>query len=416
MKFSDAEYFKKLSSELEDELIQGILSYWMQHTLDKERGGFIGRITFDNKPITDAEKGSILTARILWTFSAAYKQFPDKEYQTIADHAYQFLTVTLWDEIYNGVYWMVDADGNPTEDRKHVYAEAFSIYALTEYYSAFENVEALNLAKLLYSEIEKHCSDKTNGGYFEACNRQWKVLDDVRLSDKDRNEPKSMNTHLHLLEAYTNLYRFWKSPDLREKLIKLIEIFENHIINDSKTSLITFLGEDWTPKSDEISFGHDIETSWLLIEAAEVLNEYPNKERLIESCLSIAEHTMNFGLDNEYEGLFNEGSPTGIVDDDKDWWPQAEALVGFTNAFQYSGNEEYLQASLATWEYIKKHFIDKKFGEWHEKLNRQGSPYELDKVRSWKCPYHNGRMVLEMLKRINDIQNQNYPAAEVAGA
>lgn len=414
MKIHDAEYLQKLSVELEQELRKGILPYWVENTVDNKNGGFAGRISFYNEPDWGAEKGSILTARILWTFSAAYKKFPDTEYQKMAEHAYQFLTGPLWDEVNKGVYWMVDAEGNPTEDRKHVYAEAFTIYALTEYYSAFGKEEALELAILLYSEIEKHCSDAKNGGYYEACSREWKVLDDVRLSDKDRNEPKSMNTHLHLLEAYTNLYRYWKSPDLKEKLTALIQIFEEHIINDSKTSLITFLGEDWTPRSDEISFGHDIETSWLLIEAAEVLRGYPHVERLIDSCLSIANHALNCGLDTEFGGLYNEGSPTGIVDDDKDWWPQAEAVVGFTNAFEYSGNEDYLHASIAIWEYIKKHFIDQKYGEWHEKLNRQGSPFEIDKVRSWKCPYHNGRMVLEMLKRLEDIQKHTYPAAEIA--
>ncbi|MEX2603577.1 MAG: AGE family epimerase/isomerase, partial [Gracilimonas sp.] len=249
----ESEILNKFSQELEKELTSGILAYWVNNTVDYEKGGFFGRITFNNIPIKDAEKGSVLTARILWAFSASYKMFENTEYEKVAKHAYQYLAEILWDPTYDGVYWMVDADGNPTEDRKHVYAEAFTIYALTEYYSAFKESEALELAKKLYHKIENNCTDAENGGYFEAYSREWELLDDVRLSEKDRNEPKSMNTHLHLLEAYTNLYRHWKSPELKEKLSDLLNIFTRHIMNKDHTSLITFLGKDWTPKSDEIS-------------------------------------------------------------------------------------------------------------------------------------------------------------------
>lgn len=415
MNASDEEFLQKFSQELEKELTQGILPYWMAHTVDEQNGGFLGRITFDNQPVRDADKGSILTARILWTFSAAYNRFPNFEYRKIADLAFKYLTGPLWDDENLGVFWMVDSSGNPADDRKHVYAEAFTIYALSEYYSAFNINEALDRAQSLYRQIEACCSDEKYGGYFEAYSRDWKLLDDVRLSEKDRNEPKSMNTHLHLLEAYTNLYRCWKSPDLKNKLTVLVEIFEKHIINASNTSLITFLGEDWSPRSDEISFGHNIETSWLLTEAAEVLEDYPDFERLKQNCISIAENVRNKGIDSEFGGVFNEAGPEGITDENKDWWPQAEAVVGFTNAFEHTANERFLKSAADIWEFIKTYLIDEKYGEWHETVTREGKPHELDKVRSWKCPYHNGRMVLEMLRRLENIQKHNYPAAEVAG-
>ncbi len=392
------DFLVQFSSELEKELIHGILPYWIENTVDETNGGFYGRITFDNIPVKDAEKGAILIARILWAFSAAYKKFNQPKYKEIADRAYTYLTETLWDEKHGGVYWMVDANGTPTEYRKHVYAEAFSIYALSEYYGAFGDHKVLDISKDLFRLIEEKCKDTNNGGYFEAYSRDWKLLDDVRLSDKDRNEPKSMNTHLHLLEGYTNLYRYWKTDELKNSLSKLIDIFEQHIINKEQNSLITFLGEEWSPRSDEISFGHNIETTWLLLEAVEVLGDGRNREPLVKTCLHIVNHVMETGMDAN-GGIFNQATPTGIEDDNKDWWPQAEAIVGFMNAYQLTHDFRYMTAASKVWEFVKKYMIDTTHGEWHEKVNRLGTPYHLDKVRSWKCPYHNGRMALEVILR-----------------
>ena len=407
MNEGDSEFFTNLRQELEKELTEGILPYWINNTVDTIKGGFYGRINFQNEPIKNAEKGIILTSRILWTFSAAFKQFRNQRYKKIAQHAYQYLIDKLWDHEYQGVYWMVDSDGNPTETRKHVYAQAFTIYALAEYYGAFGEHAALELAEELYFKIEEECLDPVNGGYFEAYDRQWNLLDDVRLSDKDRNEPKSMNTHLHLLEAYTNLYRYWPDSNLKKRLHALVDIFLNHIIDHKKKSLITFFGEDWSPRSDEISFGHNIESAWLLLEAADTLGDYPEHELLLRTCLDITKQVQKNGLDND-GGIFNEANEKGLVDDDKDWWPQAEAIVGFINAYEYTGDVQYLNSTEMVWQFIKKYIIDHKHGEWHEKVNRAGTPYELDKVRSWKCPYHNGRLALEGIKRTEKILQQEF--------
>lgn len=403
MNQSEQEFLQKFSDELREELLEDILPYWLENTVDHEKGGFFGQITFHNDPVKDAEKGSILTARVLWAFSASHKKFQHEKYREMADHAYDYLNGALWDDKNGGVYWMTDADGSPADSRKHVYAEAFTIYALAEYYSAFGRKKALKKAQDLYQLIEDHCYDKQHGGYFEAFTAEWKLMDDVRLSDKDRNEPKSMNTHLHVLEAYTNLYRYWKDPELKERLTSLLDIFADHIVNKDHTSLNTFLAEDWTPRSNEISYGHDIETSWLLLEAADVLEDYHRHGEIKEISLNLVEQVKQEGVDPKYGGLYNEAGPEGLTDDNKDWWPQAEAIVGFFNAYQLTGKLQYLHDSYEIWEFIKEYMLDKQFGEWHEKVTRSGDPFQLDKVRSWKCPYHNGRTALEIIHRVEKM-------------
>lgn len=402
MKETDRELLEKISAEINDELLDNILPYWINHVIDYENGGFFGRITFDNVPVPEEEKGSLLAARILWTFSACYKKYGLQEFKDTADHAYSFLKNSCWDRENGGIYWMVTFDGKPKDTRKLVYGQAFGIYALSEYYSATKNNDALDLAVELYSILEEKCADQINGGYYEAFNRDWQVMDDARLSKKDHNEPKSMNTHLHLLEAYTNLYRSWKSKELKYKLSELIDLFSEHIINDEGTATIAFLTEDWIPRSDVISYGHDIESSWLLIEAAEVMGDSKRYQSLKKISLGLAHNVRASGLDRD-GGIFNEGGPAGVSDDSKDWWPQAEALIGFVNAYQLSGNTGYLQAAGQVWEFTKEYIIDTKYGEWHEKVHRNGTPYELDKVRSWKCPYHNGRAALEISNRVNSM-------------
>ena len=396
-----------LRSELQSELTGNILPYWINYVKDEVNGGYVGSITYNNQKVYDAPKGGILAARLTWTFSACYKQLETPELKDAAKRAYDYFKTYFVDNQEGGIYWMVDADGKPLDDRKHVYAQAFGIYSLVEYYSAFKDRGALNLAFELYQLIEKYAIDSENGGYFEAYNRYWEPNDDVRLSEKDENEPKSMNTHLHLLEAYANLYRYTPNEEIKGKLSSLIDIFCDYIINKEGTSLINFMGVDWTPKSDIISYGHNIETSWLLYEAAEILGDTFKLDRVIPLSISLATAVLENGIDTD-GGLLNEADSAGIIDSDKDWWPQAEAVVGFLNAYELSGNEVFLNASVNSWEFIKNHIIDKEYGEWYEKVSREGIPYKtMDKVRSWKCPYHNSRTVLEVLHRFEKRQQQN---------
>ncbi len=401
------EILTRLKEEFNNELKQNILHYWLKYTMDEKNGGYVGTINCDNIPQYDDPKGGILHSRILWTFSAAYKVFGNEEYKIAADRAYEYLKNHFIDKVYGGTFWLVDASGNPFDDRKHVYAQAFSIYSLAEYYLAVKDEEALNQAINLYNLIEKHASEPKNGGYFEAFSREWNLIEDVRLSDKDKNEPKSMNTHLHILEGYTNLYRAWPNSQLKEQLTTLVQIFIDKIVNESTTSMINFMDLDWTPKSDIISFGHDIETTWLLCEAVNLLDNDDLIHTVNNIAISVTESVIRNGVDKD-GGLLNEANLSGIIDSDKDWWPQAEAVIGFLNAYEISGKKEYLQASFDSWAFIKSCLIDYTYGEWYEKVNQQGEPYkEMDKVRSWKGPYHNGRAALEVIERVDRLIKTN---------
>ncbi len=399
----ETEILTRLKEEFNCELKQDILHYWLKYTMDEKNGGFVGTINCENIPQYDDPKGGILHSRILWTFSAAYKAFGNEEYKVAADRAYEYLKNHFIDKEYGGTFWLVDANGNPFDDRKHVYAQAFSIYSLAEYYLAVKDEEALNHAISLYNLIEKHASEPENGGYFEAFSREWNLIEDVRLSDKDKNEPKSMNTHLHILEGYTNLYRAWPNTQLKEQLTTLVKIFIDKIVNESTTSMVNFMDLDWTPKSDIISFGHDIETTWLLCEAVNLLDDKVLTHTVRDIAISIAESVLSNGVDVD-GGLINEANLSGIIDSDKDWWPQAEAVIGFLNAYEISGKKEFLKASFDSWAFIKSCMIDYTYGEWYEKVNQQGEPYkEMDKVRSWKGPYHNGRAALEVIERVDRL-------------
>lgn len=399
---NDERLLQNLSSDTRLELEENILNYWKKNAIDARNGGFIGRITYDNKKLFNASKGAILNTRLLWTFSAVYKLNKDNELKSLAKRSYHYLLNNFWDSEFGGIYWMLDSGGKVINDRKHIYAQAFAIYALSEYASTFDDEKALKKAIEIYELIEIKSSDNKNGGYFEAFSRDWRLLEDVRLSEKDINVAKSMNTHLHLLEAYSNLYRYWKSDELKNHLVSLVEIFLNHIITDDGKSQVNFIDVDWTPKSDIVSFGHDLEASWLLIEAAERLGDFMDSQKVKKAGIKIAESVLKYGLDRD-GGLLNEASSSEIIDDNKQWWPQAEALLGFLNAYEYTRQEKFLNATLNVWNFIVGNIRDKKHGEWLSLVNREGHPYPEDKVNFWKGPYHNSRACLGVIRKVDRI-------------
>ncbi|WP_424767384.1 AGE family epimerase/isomerase [Paenibacillus sp. sgz302251] len=388
-------------TRIEHELKTNILGFWMQHTIDEQNGGFYGFISRDLTVNPEAGKSLVLNTRILWTFASAYRIFGNEAYLHIAKRAYNYVNQHFTDPEYGGLYWMVDAEGKPAETKKQVYGQAFAIYAFAEYYRATGNEAVLQQAIELFHTLESYSYDKEYKGYFEALTREWQETDDNSLSEKDLNEKKSMNTHLHVMEGYTNLYRVWKSEELHAKLKELIEITIKHIINAKNAHFILFFDEKWTCKSEHISYGHDIEGSWLLVEAAEVLGDAKLLEEAKAIALRMAEATYNEGVDQD-GGLFNEAGPEGLIDTHKDWWPQAEAVVGFYNAYQLSGDEKYRNAALLSWQFIESFIVDKEHGEWHWSVTRDGAPSDnIEKVSPWKCPYHNGRACFEMIERLN---------------
>ena len=360
---------KDLKAEVTQECYS-ILSFWQQNTLDEQNGGFIGSIDLDMTKHPESEKGAVLNARILWAYSAAYRVFKNPEYLSLARRAYSFNLEHFFDKEFGGCYWMLNADGSPSNTRKQIYAIAFMLYGLAEYYRITKKQDALDKAVELFKTIEKYSFDKEKNGYFEAYSRDWKLLEDLRLSDKDKNDPKTMNTHLHILEAYTNLYRIWKDDSLKKALENLIEnIFLGKIINKEKGYFDLFFSEDWTHQSKNNSYGHDIEGSWLLWEAAEVLGDQRIKELCKPVCISMAEQALRDGLDKD-GGLMSEGTDGVVEDSDKHWWPQAEAVVGFMNAYQLTDDEKFLEAALSAWNFIKNYIIDKKNGEWFWRVSK----------------------------------------------
>jgi mannobiose 2-epimerase len=390
--------------EIENELKNNILPFWNK-TIDEENGGFLGRILNNGEIIKNSPKSAVFNTRILWTYSAVYRRFKEGKYLELAKRAYEYIKEYFKDKEKGGIYWILDYKGIPTNRRKQIYAQAFCVYALAEYYKIVRNKDVLNWARELFELIEKHSYDPDYPGYFEACDREWNPIEDVRLSEKDQNEKKTMNTHLHILEGYASLLSIWEDENLANHLKILINIFLDKIIDSKTWHLNLFFDELWNLKSNLLSYGHDIEGSWLLCEAAEILNDKDLLERVQKSAVEIANTVLSEGIDLD-GALMNEGQKDGITDTDKHWWPQAESMVGFLNAFQISGDKKFLEASYNCWDFVKKHIIDYKNGDWFFRVNRKGIPYltEEDKLGPWKASYHNSRCCLELMERLKKIK------------
>lgn len=384
--------------ELTEEL-QSILTYWTRHTVDEEQGGFYGSISNKNIPDRTAPKGIVLNSRILWTFSAAGGFTGDRLLLAFATRAFKYMLEHFTDPVYGGVFWSVDHQAKMLEDRKQVYGQAFCLYGLAEYFKATADETALDAAKQLFSLIEQYARDREKGGYIEAFTREWQTITDLRLSEKDENERKTMNTHLHIVEAYANLYQAWPDTRLRERIIDLLELFDKYIIDQESHHLHLFMDDDWTVKSSLRSFGHDIEAAWLLQECAEIIEWKEGIHRFRTLSVQLAGAAVE-GLDGD-GGLWYEYEPK-----ERHWvrekhsWPQAEAMIGFFNAWQLTGDEGYLHQSLQSWEFVKKHLKDNVRGEWYWGAYEDYSVMEKEKAGFWKCPYHNSRACMELIRRI----------------
>lgn len=380
-------------------LTTNILPYWAERMTDHENGGFYGRITGNELLVPEAEKGAILNCRILWTFSASYRLFAENEYLQIATRAKRYVIDHFYDKDFGGVYWSVDYKGEPLNTKKQIYALAFAIYGLSEYYRATNDAEALAYATQLFECIEKHSFDTLKNGYREALTREWNEIADMRLSEKDANERKTMNTHLHILEAYTNLHRIWTNARLEKQLRNLIEIFTEKIYNPVNGHLRLFFDDDWQSKDNTCSYGHDIEGSWLIHEAVLQLGDRELRAKVEPVIKRIAAAAAE-GLQPDGSMIYECNPDTNHIDTDRHWWVQAETVVGYLNLYQHVGDEDALEKALHCWAFARDHLVDKTHGEWYWSISENGTVNHTDdKAGFWKCPYHNSRMCMEIEER-----------------
>ena len=424
------ETIKNMKAEMQEVLENNILRFWLDKMQDSEQGGFNGRMDGHHQLHPEAEKGAILNARILWSFSAAYRVLQKPEYMEAATRAKDYFIEHFIDPEYGGVYWSVDNTGRPLDTKKQFYAIGFAVYGLSEYARATGDREALDYALQLYDCIEEHAFDREHNGYIEACTREWGEMADMRLSELDANYPKSQNTHLHIIEPYANLYRCLRefqeaeSPNcnyvpaigavlplgitvpqetinrVESSLRNLIDIFTDRILNPDTHHLDLFFEMDWTRGASRLeSYGHDIECSWLMHEAALVLGDKKVLEK-VEPIVQMVAKASEKGLCPDGSMIHEANLDTGYVDADLHWWVQAENVVGWLNVYQYFGDEKALQRADACWQYIKQNLIDYEHGEWFWSRRKDGTlNLSDDHAGFWKCPYHNSRMCLETIER-----------------
>ena len=388
-------HFAGLQLEFRQELI-AIADWWLKNTVDHEQGGFYGEVAADNVPVKNASKGIILNSRILWFFSEAARELQADKYRQAARRAYDYIANYFFDKEYGGVYWELDAQGNPINTKKQVYAQAFTIYALTAYYQLTQNKQVLAQALTCFELLENNTIDREREGYFEAFTREWGIIDDVRLSEKDLNFPKSQNTHLHVLEAYTTLNKIHPTPKVAAALRYNIELFDKYMIDKNTYHLRMFLDNDWKDHSPGFTYGHDIEASWLIAKALESLGDDAYTKALMPTLIKITEVTLTEGVGAHGQVMDAYDFATEMHLPDIVWWVQAEALVGFLFAYSETKETKYLSAAETIWAFIKKFQIDKKNGEWFWLANMgdvQNNAYY--KVGFWKCPYHTGRAMME---------------------
>jgi len=391
----------KLKKEVYGNLTGNILSYCTTTMVDNVNGGFYGRVDYTDKVYPDAEKGGILNARILWTYSSAYRVTRDKTYLELANRARDYIYAHFIDAEYGGVYRSLNSKGEPSDTRKQTYTQAFFIYGLAEYSRATGDKDALKKAMEVFNLFEKHAFDKESNGYFEVFTRDWKRSGDRLIGEESNAVEKTMNTHLHVLEAYANLYRVSGDKFVGERLTNLVEIFLDKIIDKNSSHLICFLDRKWNSMSKVDSYGHDIESSWLLYEAAVLLDDPQLKTRVAQASIKIADAAAE-GLQPDGSMLSEKDNATGHVRTQLSWWEQAETVVGYLNAFELTGNEKYLDHAVNGWNYTKQHFVDTKNGGWYSSVTAAGEPGRGDKAGFWVCPYHNGRMCMEVMERVEE--------------
>ena len=386
--------------EMLHELEGNILAFWRDKMTDQVHGGFLGRIDGNGVAHPEAEKGAMLNACILWAFSAAYRVTRTQEWLSTATRAKDYFVSHFIDKECGGVYWSLNPDGTPKDTKKQTQAIGFAIYGLSEYTRATGDQDTLALALSLYHDIEDHAYDPENNGYIEALTRDWKPIGDMRLSDKDENASRTMNTHLHIIESYTNLLRCLNEQDddndeLRASVVNLLRIFTDIIINRQTGHLDLFFNDRWEGKRNVESFGHDIEAAWLLHEAALVLGDVD-----IDDVVRRVAKAADEGVQPDGSMVYEHWKDMGRTDTQRQWWTLCENVIGHLDLYQYYGDRDALGVALNCWDFIKRRIVDHEQGEWLWSVDAEGRPNRKDdKAGFWKGPYHNSRLCLEVLER-----------------
>ena len=384
-----------LKEECRAELTGRIIPFWNK-LRDNENGGFYGFVNNSLEVDKNADKGVILNSRILWFYSMAYKTLGDEALLDNARHAYEFLRDNCVDSENGGVYWMMTYDGKISDGMKHTYNQAFAIYALSAYFLASGDEQALELAFELFDTVEEKCTDDI--AYMEAFSEEWQLIDNDALSENGLMADKTMNTVLHLIEAYTVLYNASGDEKVKERMIFLLDISKNKIFDAENNKLLVFFDRELNVIGDIHSYGHDIEATWLFDRACETITDTAIEEDWKARNLLISENILNIAFEN---GAVNNERENEKIDKKRVWWVQAESVVGFVNAYQQSGDRKFLEAASTVYEWIKNYQTDKRDNsEWWGEVDFNGVPMQtVDMVNPWKCPYHNGRMCIEILNR-----------------
>lgn len=388
---------RRYEQEVEIELLR-LLDFWRTQTIDVHHGGFIGRMDAQGRIERAADKGAVLNARLLWSFARAHRHTGEPFARTLAERAHAYFATHFIDRQHGGVYWILDAHGRPLDTEKRTYAVAFAIYGLSEHYAACGDLAALDEARRLFVWLERHAADRRHGGYREAVTCEGAPVAALRLGASDPLVAKSTNTHLHVLEAYAGLYRVWPDSSLYARLAALIALFVERFIADDG-HLRLYFDDAFGVQGDVLSYGHDIETAWLLVDAAEALSE----PTLIAATQNVAVRMA----DAIERVLAPDGSldyqvdrARGQIDRQRSWWVAAETMVGFLHAYQLSGRCTLLDASRAAWTFAQRHHLDRERGEWRPGVSADGEPIAgLDHVGPWKGPYHTMRACIEVAVR-----------------
>jgi len=396
-----------LKNAMETE-IQNLLGFWEKHVFCKGSDKvFYGKVDGDLIPYERANKHVVLAARLVWTFSVAYRILGGENYKELARRVYDYFTLHFIDGEYGGVFWELNAGGVPLDVRKCTYGQAFAIYALSEYYRTFNDQSALDEAIRIYSYLQTNAYDREHKGYYEILMQDWKFEPTEQVGDVNpyRAACKIMNTNLHMLEAYTSLYKVWKDQKLKEKLKEQIQVMTEKILNRTNWHYMLYFDRCWNSITDDISYGHDIEGSWLLWEAAECIGDEEVCSFVKPITIKMAEAVFNEGW-HEAGGIIYESRPDGEIKKHRSWWVQSEAVVGFFNAWQLTGDCKYIDAVERLWKFINKEIIDHENGGWFAYAVSDG--IRANRVDGWTCPYHNARMCFEIMERVKQYTGYNF--------